>query len=422
MTVLPAGLLLPESILGDTWFQVFAGFVAFNTIVYMGLTLSKMMVWPRQSALRAMAARLPGGASGGAPADLPPAGTDTGGRRSGPADLRTALIAHDVPVALAWLGGLLIVLNVILALIDTGGSLAVHLVGIALGVVLLAVAQVVARTSVSPATLAIMWGAAVVAIAAYLASPLTDEHNSLALAFLFVMQTAFGFVLVSWRPFIAIGALTLAAAAWGVFDTNQPEPLGWLLVSVAALGVGALLMYTRLRSITALEEAQRLSQRLATTDPLTGLLSQSGMESILPRFLGTARRAGEPICVMYIRVPELARAVEEYGRDYGDAVLRAVGDAVRDVVRDGDLVARWHSDAFLVAGFGLTPDRGMLRRRIQSAVTNSGVDLGKWPIVIDAGAASGEPVEGAAEALITAARESAAEAPGDDPVAPLGRT
>lgn len=421
MNLLPAGVLLPESILGSTWFQVFAGFVAFNTIVYMGLTLSKMMVWPQQSTLRAMAAKLPGGPSGGGSSAAVPAVVAADGPRAA-GDLRSSLIAHDVPVAMAWLGGLLIVLNGVLALIDPGGGLAVHLVGIALGVVLLGAAQVLARMSAGAMTLAVAWGVAVVAIALYLASPLTDEHNSLALSFLFVMQAAFGFVLVSWRPFLVIGAITFAAVIWGAFGTGQTEPVGWLIVSLAALGVGALLLYTRMTSIAALEEAQRLSQRLATTDPLTGLLSQSGMESILPRFLGTARRAGEPICVMYIRVPDLARAIAEYGRDYGDAVLRAAGDAVRDVVRDGDLVARWHSDSFVVAGFGLTPDQGMLRRRIQSAVTASGVDLGKWPIVIDAGAASGEPVEGAAEVLIAAARESAAEAPGDDPVAPLSHT
>lgn len=417
MNLLPAGVLLPESLLGSTWFQVFAGFVAFNTIVYMGLTLSKMVVWPRQSTLRAMAARLPGGPGGGTePTPDAPEGPHA------PADLRSALIAHDVPMAMAWLGGLLIVLNGLLALIEPSGALAVHLVGIGLGVVLLAAAQVLARTPASTNALSAAWGVGVVAIALYLASPLTDEHNSLALAFLFVMQAAFGFVLVSWRPFIAIGAITFAAAAWGAFGTDQAEPLGWLMVSAAAVGVGALLLYTRMTSIAALEEAQRLSQRLATTDPLTGLLSQSGMESILPRFLGTARRAGEPICVMYIRVPDLTRAVTEYGRDYGDAVLRAVGDAVRDVVREGDLVARWHSDAFLVAGFGLTPDRGMLRRRIQSAVSASGVDLGKWPIVVEAGAASGEPLEGAADGLIAAARDSSDEAPGDEPADSLART
>lgn len=418
MTHLQAGVLFSESILGETWFQVFAGFVAFNTIVYMGLTLSKMVVWPRQSTLRAMASRLPGGPpAGGVPVQAPTSG-DPGsapGRTAppaGPADLRSALISHDVPVALAWLGGLLIVLNVILALIDLNGGLAVHLVGVGLGVLLLVVAQVLARASVSPNVLSVAWGVAVVAIAVYLASPLTDEHNSLALAFLFILQTAFGFVLVSWRPFLVIGALTLAAAAWGTLSIEQPEPIGWLLLSLAALGVGALLTYTRLKSVLALEEAQRLSQRLATTDPLTGLLSEAGMESILPRFVATASRAGESICVMYVRAPGLAQAIAEYGRDYGDAVLRAVGDAVRDVVREGDLVARWRSDAFLVVGFGLEPDPTMLRRRLQSAVTASGVDLGKWPIVLEAGAAAGEPGDDGAVALIAAAREGAAAAPG----------
>lgn len=410
----PAGILFPEAILGDTWFQVFAGFVAFNTIVYMGLTLSKMVVWPQQSTLRAMAARLPGGGPGAAaPAQAPePPGDDA---PTGPADLRSALIAHDVPVAMAWLGGLLIVLNVILALLDLGGSLPVHIVGIGLGVVLLALAQVLARASASPVALATAWGVAVVGIAVYLASPLTDEHNSLALAFLFILQTAFGFVLVSWRPFVVIGALTFVAAAWGTFTTDQAEPLGWLLLSLAALGVGALLMFTRLKSLEALEDAQRLSQRLATTDPLTGLLSQSGMESILPRFVGTARRAGESVCAIYVRVPGLQRAVSEYGSGYGDAVLRAVGDAVRDVVREGDLVARWRSDAFLVVGFGLEPDRGMLRRRLQSAVTASGVDLGKWPILVEAGAAAGAVEDDDARALISAARERAGGEPIDVP-------
>ncbi len=412
MGILPAGVLLPESLLGSAWFQVFAGFVAFNTIVYMGLTLSKMMVWPRQSTLRAMAARLPGGPAAGrtAPEGTPRAPGAAAPPRA-PADLRAGLVAHDVPVAMAWMGGLLIVLNGALALAEPGRGLTVHMVGIGLGVLLLAAAQVLARTAASTVTLSVAWGVAVVAIVAYLGSPLTDEHASLALAFIFVLQAAFGFVLVSWRPYIVIGVLTFAGVVWGTLANDQSEPLGWIMVSLAALGVGALLLYTRMTSITALEEAQRLSQRLATTDPLTGLLSQAGMESILPRFLGTASRAGEPICIMYIRVPDLARAVTEYGRDYGDAVLRAVGDAVRDVVREGDLVARWHSDAFLVAGFGLTPDQGMLRRRIQSAVTASGVDLGKWPVMVQAGAVSGEPTDGAADGLIAAARTSAEDAP-----------
>jgi diguanylate cyclase (GGDEF)-like protein len=186
---------------------------------------------------------------------------------------------------------------------------------------------------------------------------------------------------------------------------------GYASLGLAVLGVGALLLRTRLTSITALEEAEALSQRLATTDPLTGLLSQSGMESILPRFVGTAHRTGDSVCVMYITVPELDRAVREYGRDYGNAVIGAVADAVRDTVREGDLVARWRSAGFLVAGFGLQPDSRMLTTRVQQQVTSRGVDRGKWPITVRAGTAAGSADEHAVAVLIGAAEaDSGADA------------
>jgi diguanylate cyclase (GGDEF)-like protein len=403
VTLLPAGILLPEDILNTTWFQVFAGFVAFNTIVYMGLTLSKMVVWPRQARLRAMATRLPGSArvNGTAPptADAVPEAETR--------DLRHALIRHDVPLGLAWLGGLLIVLNALVVLLEGGGSVAVHVVGVTLGVVMLAAAQVLVRTPAGVRALSIAWALAVAAIAAFAASPVVAEHDTLGMVFVLVLQASFAFALVSWRPFIATGVLTLAAVIVGVFVNDLPQPLGWVALSLAALVVGALVMRSRLAGIEAMEEAQRLTQRLATTDPLTGLLSHAGMESILPRFVGTARRSGESICAMYVAIPDLDRATRDYGRDYGNAVLGAVADAVRSTVRDGDLVSRWHANGFLVMGFGMQPDPGMLARRVQDQVSATGVDLGKWPIEVTAGTAAGSPEEDGAMPLIAAAEHGA---------------
>lgn len=44
---LVTGILLPESILSQPWFFYLAGFVAFNTIVFVGLSLAKLVMWPR---------------------------------------------------------------------------------------------------------------------------------------------------------------------------------------------------------------------------------------------------------------------------------------------------------------------------------------------------------------------------------------
>ena len=379
MTVLADGILLPEDILNSIWFQVFAGFVAFNTIIYLGLTLSKMTVWPRQARLRNWARHLPMGIGGGGSCVDPKAPLPEPPTR-GTVDLRRSVLAHDVPVALAWLGGLLIALNVVLYVANTGGSLVPHIVGVALGVVLLAVAQIASRARIGEQALTWTWCVSVLAIVLYLSSPLTDEHNSLALSFAYVIIVAFGVPLVAWRPFIVTTPLVIAAICWGIFGANQPEPVGWLLVALAALGVGAL-------------------------------LSQAGMESILPRFAGAAARQHASICVMYIEVPELDRAVREYGHDYGDAVVIAAADAVRDVVRTGDLVARWRTAGFLVAGFGMQPDRGMLQRRIEDRVAGSGVALGKWPIALHAGTAAAPADQVAVDALIAKAEADAGQEP-----------
>ena len=45
----PAGLLLPESVLGTGWFAVLAVFVAINTVMYLALAVAKILpkVYPR---------------------------------------------------------------------------------------------------------------------------------------------------------------------------------------------------------------------------------------------------------------------------------------------------------------------------------------------------------------------------------------
>ena len=45
MADLLAGILLPVSVLSSAWFQALAAFVALNTLIYVGLKLTR---WPRQ--------------------------------------------------------------------------------------------------------------------------------------------------------------------------------------------------------------------------------------------------------------------------------------------------------------------------------------------------------------------------------------
>jgi hypothetical protein len=48
MSHLDTGILLPQSTLTEPWFVLLSTVVAFNTIIYVGLTLSKLIPWPHQ--------------------------------------------------------------------------------------------------------------------------------------------------------------------------------------------------------------------------------------------------------------------------------------------------------------------------------------------------------------------------------------
>jgi hypothetical protein len=43
----PGGILLSADVFQSAWFECLAAFVAFNTLIYVGLTLAKLIPWPR---------------------------------------------------------------------------------------------------------------------------------------------------------------------------------------------------------------------------------------------------------------------------------------------------------------------------------------------------------------------------------------
>jgi hypothetical protein len=42
----PGGILLSADVFQSAWFECLAAFVAFNTLIYVGLTLAKLIPWP----------------------------------------------------------------------------------------------------------------------------------------------------------------------------------------------------------------------------------------------------------------------------------------------------------------------------------------------------------------------------------------
>jgi len=113
----------------------------------------------------------------------------------------------------------------------------------------------------------------------------------------------------------------------------------WIIV-VFTLVLAYLLM--RLR------ETMKEVSRLATTDALTGTLNRRGFAFEATVLLAHCRRRDKSVCLLMLDVDNFKSTNDQYGHSVGDKVLKFVADALRDMVRDEDLICRFGGDEFLV--------------------------------------------------------------------------
>jgi two-component system cell cycle response regulator len=181
---------------------------------------------------------------------------------------------------------------------------------------------------------------------------------------------------------IRLGALSLGAIAISPSGRGASREDEEALARIAAELAGALRM-------AALVEDTR---RLASTDPLTGLMNRRSFLDALGREHSRAARHGLPMALAMVDVDHFKRVNDTHGHDVGDLVLRAVAASLADVARKSDLVARWGGEEFVVflpqtgaAGARIAAER--LRRAIAALrpVTSGGVEV---PISASFGLAS----------------------------------
>jgi diguanylate cyclase (GGDEF)-like protein len=89
-------------------------------------------------------------------------------------------------------------------------------------------------------------------------------------------------------------------------------------------------------------------QRLAVTDPLTGLYNRHKLDEALAIEVERARRYDRPLSLIMIDLDGLKSFNDKHGHPAGDKVLRIVAEAIRSQIRTVDLPARIGGDEFLI--------------------------------------------------------------------------
>ena len=200
---------------------------------------------------------------------------------------------------------------------------------------------------------------------------------------------------------VAVAASLVVVAVFGGLSAFAPPSsesiaahvvLRYVNMVVPFLALGVVSYYFRLAST----DAERRLERMASTDPLTGLLNRRSMTARLKEEEARHLRTGAPFSLILADVDHFKRINDAYGHALGDRVLVGVAALLHQSLRTQDAASRWGGEEFLL----LLPDTDLsgaeelaarLRRDVQqNLVTLRGIPEG---VTLTFGVAAYAPVE-----------------------------
>jgi diguanylate cyclase (GGDEF)-like protein len=152
-------------------------------------------------------------------------------------------------------------------------------------------------------------------------------------------------------------------------DLPESRHFTLALTAVRTRGGRVLGHSVLLHDVTHSVELLRQVERLATTDPLTELLTRKAFLELGEREMTRARRQGFPMWLVKLDLDHFTLVNDLYGSDAGDEVIRAVAGACRRLLRAFDLVGRFRGEEFVILLPHLSADEAEeIAERLRQAV------------------------------------------------------
>ncbi|TWD87188.1 PAS domain S-box-containing protein/diguanylate cyclase (GGDEF)-like protein [Variovorax beijingensis] len=107
-------------------------------------------------------------------------------------------------------------------------------------------------------------------------------------------------------------------------------------------------LYILSNDVTELKQKQMKLDALAREDALTGLPNRRSFEEHARDAMARSRRAGLPVCLLFLDIDYFKSINDSLGHAAGDAVLREFGRRLRESVRETDMAARYAGDEFVI--------------------------------------------------------------------------
>lgn len=226
-----------------------------------------------------------------------------------------------------------------------------------------------------PATLSFGWGA-----------------NFHLFAFLFI---AFALLSPEFR-LVTKGAIVLAVTSGYVYFGTQYEHLqvtlpgstitllkvlNTIMFSATLSGLAIAYSAAIWRATESVHVLNAKLKKLATVDPLTGLLNRRSMNELLQQELIRFERTGRSFAVVIGDIDDFKAINDRHGHNVGDLALSSTAHALSGAVREVDHVGRWGGEEFVL----LLPETDAaaafeVARRVQESLRGAEVRSGDTPL------------------------------------------
>jgi diguanylate cyclase (GGDEF)-like protein/PAS domain S-box-containing protein len=130
------------------------------------------------------------------------------------------------------------------------------------------------------------------------------------------------------------------------------------------------------RDISAQLRHERDLHALALVDELTGLHNRRGFTLFADQEIARARRSGRVPTLVFADLDDLKVINDAYGHASGDVAIRVVAAALKSILREADIVARWSGDEFVALLTDSDPTEAeQIGSRLASAIASQNPDL-----------------------------------------------
>ncbi|HAT31568.1 MAG TPA: GGDEF domain-containing protein [Janthinobacterium sp.] len=129
--------------------------------------------------------------------------------------------------------------------------------------------------------------------------------------------------------------------------SDEVRPLRRVFILNLAVSCAVTLLVLTLTLLTV-NRFQRRLERVASTDPLTGLLNRKALELLFRGTILLSKRSGRPLAAILLDIDFFKQVNDTHGHLWGDTVIRGVAELATKAVRESDVVTRWGGEEYLI--------------------------------------------------------------------------